>query len=313
MPRQPAPHPPTCPAGADAVGLPDRGQVLGGYPAFDPAPLGHRRPPAVPLGEVRVGGAQVRDERYRGVELVEPAAQPGGGEGLVVAVAAGHPLGHDRVRVRMQPLTEQRQHLIFADLTRHPEISAPRAGPAPGRVPRGLVVVDERIPRRPRRVPAGHLPGQVGVSVAGVQHMARHRHRTITARARCSSSPQTTHTTCEHVFVCVRTSRCQRCDRPETRATRARGGGRVRDRARRRRGERRRDGAAGRGVAPEGCPPGLRAVLALRGGECGDRRGQRGGGGDRGRGLRALRVAPVGHPLRDDRPVRFGGDAVVGA
>ena len=262
----------------------------------------------MPFRELHIGPAQVRDKRNRGVELVELATQPRSGKSRVVAVAPGHPLGDNLVRVRMQSFAEQGQHLVFATSPDTPRSAQPDPTQTPADCPRpGNSRPADHLPSV--RVLAGHLPGQVHITVARMQDM--HGHVTdVAARARCPPPPRPPEYL-THTFVCIRTSIDARGVTVLNTRSRGRPGaaGRVREERRQRRELGGGGGWTSRGVPPGNGPPGARAVLALGGGQCGDRRGWR----DRGGRLRALRVAPVGDPLRDDGAVCLGGYSVVGA
>jgi hypothetical protein len=119
-----------------------RDQPRPGDVLFDNAAFVDRRAPAVVLLELGVCRPDVREQRNVVVILVELPAQPGGFDRLLVALAGSHPFSDELIRIRPQPFTEQRQHVLFGDIAGHPEVRAPRPDPHTRRVARGLVVGD---------------------------------------------------------------------------------------------------------------------------------------------------------------------------
>jgi hypothetical protein len=124
------------------------GQQLGRDALLDGPALLHARAPLVGLLELLVGAADRPDERDVGLGvLVEPPPEPGRLHRLAVGHPGGDPGGDQRVRVRVQALPEQREHVLLGDLAGHAERGHPGPDPRPRRVAGRGVVVDQRVPR----------------------------------------------------------------------------------------------------------------------------------------------------------------------
>ena len=144
---------------------------------------------------VAVGHRQGAGEGGFAVADVEPAAQFGG---FARREAVHSPLGHiggDRIGVGVQPFSEKRFHLCFADLGTglhrphvgdivfgHPACAGglQRGQPGAHPVARGFtfggVVVDQRGFAARGRIDSGDLPDQVLIPVSGSELVHRHRH-----------------------------------------------------------------------------------------------------------------------------------------